>query len=196
MADLRRWRRIRRRRWRRPRRWRWRRRRIGGGGGGGGGRGGGGGGSAADVDQHRRKYNLSLGMQILNLFNEVPYGSPVNNLSNSSLAMSAITGESAAARQLERVRHIPARQTSTSNHQLHEQEGAPEQWLRLVSWWGEFLRERTRPKLAGGADALFQNVAEGDGLGVAGGARLAGIGWRGSRLHGGDGLGDDRWSWR
>jgi hypothetical protein len=31
-----------------------------------------------------RKYNLSLGLQVLNLFNQVPYGSPVSSLSNSN----------------------------------------------------------------------------------------------------------------
>jgi hypothetical protein len=61
----------------------------GGGFGGGGGRGGGGGGGGGGFGGGRgsntgRKYNLSLGLQVLNLFNEVPYGSPVNNLTNSS----------------------------------------------------------------------------------------------------------------
>jgi hypothetical protein len=58
------------------------------GGGGGGGRGGGGGGGGGGFGGGRgsntgRKYNLSLGLQVLNLFNQVPYGSPVSNLSNS-----------------------------------------------------------------------------------------------------------------
>ena len=57
----RRWRRL--RRWRRRRPWWW----WGGGGGFGGGRG----------SNTGRRYNLSLGLQALNLFNEVPYGSPV-----------------------------------------------------------------------------------------------------------------------
>ncbi len=52
-----------------------------GGGGGGGGGGGFGGGRGSNTG---RKYNLSLGLQVLNLFNEVPYGSPVSNLSNSN----------------------------------------------------------------------------------------------------------------
>jgi hypothetical protein len=58
------------------------------GGGGGGGRGGGGGGGGGGFGGGRgsntgRKYNLSLGLQVLNLFNEVPYSTPVSNLSNT-----------------------------------------------------------------------------------------------------------------
>jgi Carboxypeptidase regulatory-like domain len=61
----------------------------GGYGGGGGGRGGGGGGGGGGFGGGRgsntgRKYNLSLGLQALNLFNQVPYGSPISNLSNSN----------------------------------------------------------------------------------------------------------------
>jgi hypothetical protein len=53
----------------------------GGGGFGGGGRGGGGGGRSGS--NTGRKYNLSLGAQILNVFNEVPYGAPVSTLSSA-----------------------------------------------------------------------------------------------------------------
>jgi hypothetical protein len=58
----------------------------GGGGYGGGGRGGGGGGGfgGGRGSNTGRKYNLSLGLQVLNLFNEVPYTAPVSNLSNYS----------------------------------------------------------------------------------------------------------------
>ena len=57
---------------------------FGGGGGGRGGGGGGGGGFGGGRGSNTgRKYNLSLGLQVLNLFNEVPYGSPVNNLTNA-----------------------------------------------------------------------------------------------------------------
>jgi Carboxypeptidase regulatory-like domain len=56
--------------------------RGGGGGGGGGGRGGGGGGGGRSGSNTGRKYNLTIGAQALNLFNEVPYGSPVSSLSN------------------------------------------------------------------------------------------------------------------
>ena len=56
----------------------------GGFGGGGGGRGGGGGGFGGGRGSNTgRKYNLSLGLQVLNLFNEVPYSSPVSSLSNT-----------------------------------------------------------------------------------------------------------------
>jgi len=50
---------------------------MGGGRGGGGGMGGGMGGASSD-----RKYNLTLGAQASNLFNEVPYSSPISTLSN------------------------------------------------------------------------------------------------------------------
>jgi hypothetical protein len=55
----------------------------GGGRGGGGGGGGGGGFGGGRGSNTGRKYNLSLGVQVLNLFNEVPYGTPVSNLTNS-----------------------------------------------------------------------------------------------------------------
>ena len=53
-----------------------------GGGGGGGGRGGGGGGGGRGANTGR-KYNLSVGAQILNVFNEVPYGAPGSTLSSA-----------------------------------------------------------------------------------------------------------------
>jgi hypothetical protein len=49
----------------------------GGGAGGGGGRGGGGGGANTG-----RKYNLTIGVQAQNLFNQVPYGIPTSTLSS------------------------------------------------------------------------------------------------------------------
>ena len=56
----------------------------GGRGGGGGGYGGGGGGFGGGRGSNTgRKYNLSVGLQVLNVFNQVPYGSPVSNLSSS-----------------------------------------------------------------------------------------------------------------
>ena len=51
------------------------------GGGGGGPRGGGGGGRSGTNTGH--KYNLSLGVQAFNLFNEVPYGTPVSTLTSN-----------------------------------------------------------------------------------------------------------------
>jgi len=55
----------------------------GGGGGGGRGGGGGGGGGGGRGSSTGRKYNLSLGLQALNLFNEVPYGAPVSTLTSA-----------------------------------------------------------------------------------------------------------------
>jgi hypothetical protein len=66
----------------------------GGGRGGGGGFGGGGGGRGGGGDRGGgfgggrgsntgRKYNLNLGLQALNLFNEVPYGNPGSTLSSA-----------------------------------------------------------------------------------------------------------------
>ena len=57
----------------------------GGGGHGGGGRGGfGGGGFGGGRGTNTgRKYNLSLGVQALNLFNQVPYGNPGSTLSSA-----------------------------------------------------------------------------------------------------------------
>jgi hypothetical protein len=72
---------------------------FGGGGGGGGGRGGGRSGSNTG-----RKYNLTLGAQAFNLFNEIPYGTPVSTLSNSlfgkttGLAGGQFTGSNAVRR--------------------------------------------------------------------------------------------------
>ena len=61
----------------------------GGPGGGGGGRGGPGGGGPGGPGgfggggSSGRKYNLTLGVQASNLFNQVPYGIPVGTLSNA-----------------------------------------------------------------------------------------------------------------
>jgi hypothetical protein len=52
--------------------------RGGGGGGGGGGRGGGGGGANTG-----HKYNLTIAAAAQNLFNEIPYGTPVSTLSST-----------------------------------------------------------------------------------------------------------------
>jgi Carboxypeptidase regulatory-like domain len=52
------------------------------GGGGGGGRGGGGGGGRGA--NTGRKYNLTIGAQAQNLFNEIPYGPPVGSLTNAN----------------------------------------------------------------------------------------------------------------
>ena len=57
-----------------------------GGGGGGGGRGGPGGGGPGGPggfgNASGRKYSLTIGAQAQNLFNEVPYGTPVSTLSS------------------------------------------------------------------------------------------------------------------
>jgi hypothetical protein len=53
------------------------------GGGGGGGRGGGGGGGGRLGSNTGRKYNLTLGAQAFNLFNEIPYASPGSTLNAS-----------------------------------------------------------------------------------------------------------------
>jgi uncharacterized membrane protein YgcG len=60
---------------------------IGGGGrgGGGGGRGGGGGGGGLGSNTGR-KYNLTIGAQAQNLFNEIPYSNPGGTLSSSRFA--------------------------------------------------------------------------------------------------------------
>lgn len=57
----------------------------GGGGPRGGGRGGfGGGGFGGGRGSNTgRKYNLTIGAQALNLFNEIPYGTPVSSLNNA-----------------------------------------------------------------------------------------------------------------
>ena len=57
----------------------------GGFGGGGGGRGGGdrGGGGGRSGSNSGHKYNLSIGAQAFNLFNEVPYANPVSTLSST-----------------------------------------------------------------------------------------------------------------
>jgi hypothetical protein len=77
------------------------------GGGGGGGRGGGGGGGGFGGGRGSntgRKYNLSLGLQVLNLFNEVPYGSPVSNLSNAQFGK--VTSVGGGFGSANAVRHI------------------------------------------------------------------------------------------
>jgi len=54
-----------------------------GGGGGGRGGGGGGGGGGRQGSNTGRKYNLTIGAQAFNVFNEIPYGTPVSSLSNA-----------------------------------------------------------------------------------------------------------------
>jgi hypothetical protein len=56
---------------------------IGGGGGGRGGRGGGGDGMGRSGSNTGRKYNLSVGVQALNLFNQVAYATPTSTLSST-----------------------------------------------------------------------------------------------------------------
>jgi hypothetical protein len=55
----------------------------GGGGGGGRGGGGGGGGGGRSGSNTGRKYNLTIGAQAFNLFNEIPYGTSVGVLSSN-----------------------------------------------------------------------------------------------------------------
>jgi hypothetical protein len=55
----------------------------GGGGGRGGGPGGGGPGGGGFGGSSGRKYNITIGAQASNLFNEVPYGIPVSSLTSS-----------------------------------------------------------------------------------------------------------------
>ena len=66
----------------------------GGFGGGGGGRGGGGGGFGGGRGTNTgRKYNLTIGAQAFNLFNEVPYSSPIGSLNNPQFGQTtSITG--------------------------------------------------------------------------------------------------------
>ena len=67
----------------------------GGRGGGGGGRGGGGGGGGFGGGRGSstgRKYNLTLGAQASNLFNEIPYGTPVSNLSSAQFGKQITLG--------------------------------------------------------------------------------------------------------
>ena len=61
----------------------------GGGFGGGGGRGGFGGGLGSNTGH---KYNLTIGAQAQNLFNQVPYGTPVSSLSNPRFGQSISLG--------------------------------------------------------------------------------------------------------
>jgi hypothetical protein len=63
--------------------------RGGGGGGFGGGRGGFGGGAGSNTG---RKYNLTIGAQAQNLFNQVPYGTPVSSLTNPRFGQSISLG--------------------------------------------------------------------------------------------------------
>jgi hypothetical protein len=66
-----------------------------GGGGGGGGRGGGGGGGGFGGGRGSNtghKYNLTLGAQAQNLFNEIPYGTPVSNLSSAQFGKQITLG--------------------------------------------------------------------------------------------------------
>jgi hypothetical protein len=81
----------------------------GGFGGGGGGRGGGGGGGGGGFGGGRgsntgRKYNLSLGLQVLNLFNEVPYAAPVSDVTNSKFGQ--VTSIGGGFGSSNAVRHI------------------------------------------------------------------------------------------
>jgi hypothetical protein len=82
---------------------------FGGGGfaGGGGGRGGGGGGAPGGGrgSNTGRKYNLTVGAQAFNLFNEIPYGSPVSSLSNSQFGKTTTLagGQFAAANAVRRI---------------------------------------------------------------------------------------------
>ncbi|RXH57203.1 glycine-rich protein [Granulicella sibirica] len=61
-----------------------------GGGGGGGGRGGGGGGGpfGGGGGNSGRKYNLTFGAQGSNIFNVIPYGTPVGQLSSTKFGQS------------------------------------------------------------------------------------------------------------
>ena len=64
----------------------------GGRGGGGGGRGGfGGGGFGGGGGSERKPYNLNVGVQFTNLFNNVNFGTPVGNLSSSRFGQSTST---------------------------------------------------------------------------------------------------------
>jgi len=69
----------------------------GGGGRGGGGFGGGGGGGfgGGRGTNTGRKYNLTIGAQAQNLFNEVPYGTPVSQLNNARFGQQISLGGNA-----------------------------------------------------------------------------------------------------
>jgi hypothetical protein len=80
-----------------------------GGGPGGGGRGGGGGGFGGGGNE-RKPYNLNVGVNFNNLFNNVNFGTPVGNFSSSRFGQSTSTsggfggfggGSSAANRRVE-----------------------------------------------------------------------------------------------
>jgi hypothetical protein len=64
--------------------------RGGGGGAGGGGRGGGGGrsGGAFGGSDSRKPYNLNVGVQFTNLFNNVNFGTPVGSLTSNRFGQS------------------------------------------------------------------------------------------------------------
>jgi len=62
------------------------------GGGGGGPRGGGGGFGGGRGSNTGHKYNLTIGAQAQNLFNEVPYGTPVSQLNNSRFGQQITLG--------------------------------------------------------------------------------------------------------
>jgi len=77
----------------------------GGGGRGGGGRGGGGGGGGGRRGANTgRKYNVTIGAQAFNLFNMIPYSTPVGSLSSNlfgkptSLAGGQFAGPTAVRR--------------------------------------------------------------------------------------------------
>jgi hypothetical protein len=79
--------------------------RGGGGGGGRGGGGGGGGGGGRTGSNTGRKYNLTIGAQAFNLFNEIPYASPVSTLSNANFGktISLAGGQFASANAVRRI---------------------------------------------------------------------------------------------
>ncbi len=62
---------------------------VGGGGGRGGNRGGGGGGRGGEASS---PYNLTLGVQVSNLFNNVNFNTPIGSLSSSRFGQSTSTG--------------------------------------------------------------------------------------------------------
>lgn len=76
---------------------------VGGGGGGRGGRGGAGGGGRGGGgffggSDDRKPYNLTLGLQITNLFNTVNLSNPVGNISSDRFGQSLSTGGSFSGR--------------------------------------------------------------------------------------------------
>jgi len=79
----------------------------GGRGGGGGGRGGGGGGGGGGRGSNTgHKYNLNIGLQAFNLFNMIPYATPVSTLSNQAFfgkTTSLAGGQFASANAVRRI---------------------------------------------------------------------------------------------